>query len=99
MCWDCRCRCSRVSWCSEVEMLELFHNLGLGFSVVFQFVNLTLPSWLGGFVIPMPMNIIFCLIGALLCSLVVVWPLSTTFCSHALLLPSRWALRCFCSII
>ena len=38
-------------------MLELFQNLGLGFHVVFQFVNYSLPSWLGGFSVPVPMNI------------------------------------------
>src|SRR6201985_2327962 len=92
MCWDCRCRCSRVSWCSEVEMLELFHNLGLGFSVVFQFVNLTLPSWLGGFVIPMPMNIIFCLIGALVGTLVGVLPGIGTVATVAMLLPITFGL-------
>src|SRR5215467_11217664 len=39
MSWDCRCRCSRVSWCSEVTM-ELFANLAHGFAVAFSPINL-----------------------------------------------------------
>jgi putative tricarboxylic transport membrane protein len=73
-------------------MLDLFHNLGLGFSVVFQFVNLTLPSWLGGFVIPLPMNIIFCLIGALVGTLVGVLPGIGTVATVAMLLPITFGL-------
>src|SRR6201985_3561216 len=42
MCWDCRCRCSRVSSCSEGVMAELFHNLALGFGVAVSPVNLLL---------------------------------------------------------
>src|ERR1700742_736753 len=91
MCWDCRCRCSRVSWSSEVEMLDLFHNLGLGFSVVFQFVNFS-PSWLGGISIPLPMNIILCLIGALVGTLVGVLPGLGTIATVAMLLPITFVL-------
>src|SRR5438874_1751425 len=40
--WDCRCSCSRVSWCSEAAMVELFHNLALGFGVAFSPINLLL---------------------------------------------------------
>src|SRR6201994_1367821 len=39
MCWDCRCRCSRASWCSEGAM-ELFANLAHGFVVAFSPINL-----------------------------------------------------------
>src|SRR6201994_2095981 len=42
MCWDCRCRCSRVSWCSEGAMVDLFHNLALGFGVAVSPMNLML---------------------------------------------------------
>src|ERR1700761_667172 len=73
-------------------MLELFHNLGLGFSVVFQFVNLTLPWWLGGFSVPLPMNIIFCLIGALVGTLVGVLPGIGTVATVAMLLPITFGL-------
>ena len=73
-------------------MLELFHNLGLGFSVVFQFVNFTLPSWLGGFAVPVPMNILFCLIGALVGTLVGVLPGIGTVATVAMLLPITFGL-------
>src|SRR6201987_357893 len=39
MCWDCRCRCSRVSWCRE-GVMELFANLAHGFAVAFSPINL-----------------------------------------------------------
>src|SRR5215475_10115110 len=42
MCWDCRCRCSRVSSSSEDVMADLFHNLALGFGVAVSPVNLML---------------------------------------------------------
>ncbi len=73
-------------------MLELFQNLGLGFSVVFQFVHYTLPAWLGGFTIPLPMNIIFCLIGALVGTLVGVLPGIGTVATVAMLLPITFGL-------
>src|ERR1700680_2257212 len=40
--WGCRCSCSRVSWSSEGVMVELFSNLGLGFSVALTPINLLL---------------------------------------------------------
>src|SRR5438445_1865196 len=40
--WGCRCSCSRVSWVSEGVMVELFHNLALGFGVAFSPINLGL---------------------------------------------------------
>src|SRR6201987_5072974 len=42
MCWDCRCRCSRASLCSEGAMADLFHNLALGFGVAVSPINLIL---------------------------------------------------------
>src|SRR6201987_5464631 len=42
MCWDCRCRCSRASLCSEGAMADLFHNLALGFGVAVSPINLLL---------------------------------------------------------
>src|ERR1700749_2552513 len=39
MSWDCRCRCSRVSWCSE-GVMDLFANLAHGFAVAFSPINL-----------------------------------------------------------
>ena len=45
-------------------MGDIFSNLGLGFGVVFQFVQWT-PAFLGGASIPIPVNILLCLIGAL----------------------------------
>ena len=50
-------------------MGDLFSNLGLGFGVVFQFVQWT-PAFLGGTSIPIPVNILLCLIGALVGTLV-----------------------------
>src|SRR6201986_3932839 len=52
MSWDCRCRCSRVSWCSE-GVMDLFANLAHGFAVAFS-----------------PINLLMCLIGALVGTLV-----------------------------
>src|SRR5215475_3547124 len=73
-------------------MLELFQNLGLGFHVVFQFVNYSLPPWLGGVSIPVPMNILFCLIGALVGTLVGVLPGIGTVATVAMLLPITFGL-------
>src|SRR5262245_1976271 len=42
MCWGCRCRCFRVSWCNEGVMADLFHNLILGFGVAVSPINLFL---------------------------------------------------------
>ena len=54
-------------------MGDIFSNLGLGFGVVFQFVQWT-PAFLGGASIPIPVNILLCLIGALVGTLVGVLP-------------------------
>src|SRR5512143_2945307 len=40
--WGCRYSCSRVSWCSEGMMVELFSNLALGFGVALSPINLLL---------------------------------------------------------
>ena len=50
-------------------MGDLFSNLALGFHVVFQFVPWS-PAWLGGVSIPIPVNILLCLIGALVAAFV-----------------------------
>ena len=50
-------------------MGDIFSNLGLGFGVVFQLVQWT-PAFLGGTSIPIPVNILLCLIGALVGTLV-----------------------------
>src|SRR5215831_18895814 len=42
MCWGCRCRCFRVSWCNEGVLSDLFHNLVLGFGVAVSPINLLL---------------------------------------------------------
>src|SRR6266851_2009589 len=40
--WGCRCSSSRASWFSEGAMVDLFHNLALGFGVAFSPINLLL---------------------------------------------------------
>jgi len=72
-------------------MADLFSNLGLGFSVVFQFVSWA-PPWLGGFSIPIPVNILLCLIGALVGTLVGVLPGIGTIATVAMLLPITFGL-------
>src|SRR5246500_23740 len=75
MCWDCRCRCSRDSWCSEGAMADLFHNLALGFGVAVS-----------------PMNMMLCLLGALVGTLVGVLPGIGTVATIAMLLPITFGL-------
>src|SRR6202158_6152324 len=72
-------------------MSELFSNLVLGFHVVFQFVPWS-PSWLGGVSIPIPANILLCLIGALVGTLVGVLPGIGTIATVAMLLPITFGL-------
>src|SRR6267378_1362879 len=67
-------------------MSDLFSNLALGFHVVFQFVPWS-PAWLGGVSIPIPANILLCLIGALVGTLVGVLPGIGTIATVAMLLP------------
>src|SRR5246127_686634 len=75
MCWDCRCHCSRVSWCSEGAMSELLANLALGFKVASN-----------------PLNVMFCLLGALVGTLVGVLPGIGTIATVAMLLPITFGL-------
>ena len=72
-------------------MGDLFSNLGLGFGVVFQFVQWT-PAFLGGASIPIPVNILLCLIGALVGTLVGVLPGIGTIATVAMLLPITFGL-------
>src|SRR4030081_1405754 len=72
-------------------MSDLFSNLALGFHVVFQFVPWT-PAWLGGVSIPIPANILLCLIGALVGTLVGVLPGIGTIATVAMLLPITFGL-------
>src|SRR5664279_3166597 len=65
-------------------MSDLFSNLALGFHVVFQFVPWS-PAWLGGVTIPIPANILLCLIGALVGTLVGVLPGIGTIATVAML--------------
>src|SRR6476646_3541626 len=72
-------------------MSELFSNLSLGFGVVFQFMPWS-PAWLGGFSIPIPVNILLCLIGSLVGTLVGVLPGIGTIATVAMLLPITFGL-------
>src|SRR5712671_4003944 len=72
-------------------MSDLFSNLPLGFHVVFQFVPWS-PAWLGGVTIPIPANILLCLIGALVGTLVGVLPGIGTIATVAMLLPITFGL-------
>ena len=72
-------------------MGDIFSNLGLGFGVVFQFVQWT-PAFLGGVSIPIPVNILLCLIGALVGTLVGVLPGIGTIATVAMLLPITFGL-------
>ncbi|MGO9361556.1 MAG: tripartite tricarboxylate transporter permease, partial [Xanthobacteraceae bacterium] len=72
-------------------MADLFANLALGFHTVFQVVPWT-PSWLGGITLPVPANILLCLIGALVGTLVGVLPGIGTIATVAMLLPITFGL-------
>src|SRR5476651_2298454 len=72
-------------------MSDLFSNLALGFHVVFTFVPWS-PAWLGGMTIPIPANILLCLIGALVGTLVGVLPGIGTIATVAMLLPITFGL-------
>src|SRR6202171_429081 len=72
-------------------MSDLFSNLALGFHVVFQFVPWT-PAWLRGVSIPIPANILLCLVGALVGTLVGVLPGIGTIATVAMLLPITFGL-------
>jgi putative tricarboxylic transport membrane protein len=75
-------------------MGELLSNLALGFGVVFQLVdwNVTLPFF-GPVVIPnVPLNLLFCAIGALVGTLVGVLPGVGSVATLAMLLPITFGL-------
>jgi putative tricarboxylic transport membrane protein len=68
----------------------MFGNLALGFKVVFQLIDFTIP--LIGVSIPIPVNILFCLIGAVVGTLVGVLPGIGTVATVAMLLPITFGL-------
>ena len=72
-------------------MGDVFSNLGLGFGVVFQLVQWT-PAFLGGISIPIPVDILLCLTGALVGTLVGVLPGIGTIATVAMLLPITFGL-------
>ncbi|MGY4430284.1 hypothetical protein ACVWWO_002761 [Bradyrhizobium sp. F1.13.1] len=72
-------------------MFDLFHNLGLGFGVVFQ-ISWWSPWWLYGLSLPISINILMCLIGALVGTLVGVLPGIGTVATVAMLLPITFGL-------
>src|SRR2546429_5763888 len=67
-------------------MIDLLHNLNLGFGVVFQVVPV---SW---FPLPVPMNILLCLIGAVVGTLIGVLPGIGPLATIAMLLPITFGL-------
>src|ERR1700709_1972477 len=73
-------------------MNDLFSNLALGFNVVFQLVPWH-PTLFGHVLsIPVPANILLCLIGALVGTLVGVLPGIGTVATVAMLLPITFGL-------
>src|SRR5688500_16056878 len=72
-------------------MGDVFSNLGLGFGVVFQLVQWT-PAFLGGMSIPIPVNILLCLTGALVGTLIGVLPGIGSVATIAMLLPITFGL-------
>ncbi len=69
-------------------MYDLLGNLALGFGVVFQFTFFDL-----GFVsIPIPMNVVYCLLGALVGTLIGVLPGVGSVATIAMLLPITFGL-------
>src|SRR5215470_6544192 len=73
-------------------MLDLIQHLGLGFGVVFQFVDYHFTLFGQGFTIPMPWNIILCLIGAVIGTLIGVLPGVGPLATIAMLLPITFGL-------
>src|SRR5918995_2468470 len=69
-------------------MYDLLANLGLGFSVVFQFTFFDL----GIVSIPIPMNVVYCLIGVLVGTLIGVLPGVGSVATIAMLLPITFGL-------
>src|SRR5215468_8693157 len=73
-------------------MLDLIQHLGLGFGVVFQFVDYKFTILGHTFTIPMPWNIILCLIGAMIGTLIGVLPGVGPLATIAMLLPITFGL-------
>src|SRR5258708_27610652 len=73
-------------------MLDLLHNLVLGFSVVFQFVDYHFTFFGQAFTIPVPWNIFLCLIGAVIGTLIGVLPGIGPLATIAMLLPITFGL-------
>jgi len=73
-------------------MLDIISNLGLGFGVVFQIVWLKLNILGIAATIPVPMNIFFCLVGALIGTLIGVLPGVGPVATIAMLLPITFGL-------
>src|SRR5713101_3105827 len=73
-------------------MLDLLHNLNLGFSVVFAFVwtHFTILGF--EFWLPVPFNILLCLIGAVIGTLIGVLPGVGPLATIAMLLPITFGL-------
>lgn len=74
-------------------MLDLIANLGLGFGVVFQFVDFKFNLFGTALSIPIPLNIILCLIGALVGTLIGVLPGIGPLATIAMLLPITFGLQ------
>ncbi|MEC7257562.1 MAG: tripartite tricarboxylate transporter permease, partial [Pseudomonadota bacterium] len=72
-------------------MGDILQNLSLGFSIVFQF-QWWAPDMLGGFAIPLPVNIMLCFVGAIVGTLVGVLPGIGTIATVAMLLPITFGL-------
>src|SRR5260370_1865176 len=73
-------------------MLDLLHNLNLGFGVVFAFVwtHFTILGF--EFWLPVPFNILLCLIGAVIGTLIGVLPGVGPLATIAMLLPITFGL-------
>src|SRR3989304_5101077 len=69
-------------------MYDLLSNLALGFGVVFQFTYFDL----GFITVPVPMNVVFCLMGALVGTLIGVLPGVGSVATIAMLLPITFGL-------
>ena len=65
--------------------MELLQNLAIGFGVVFQLVDWTVPVL--GITVPFPMNIFLCLVGAMIGTLIGVLPGIGPIATIAMLLP------------
>src|SRR5258705_433165 len=76
-------------------MYDLLANLGLGFSVVFQINYFDF----AGFSIPIPMNVIYCLLGALVGTLIGVLPGVGSVATIAVLLPKGSLIKAIAMIL